>query len=163
MYRVVLAVVFACLLSGCSAAILASGTDEEDIIRPGATKAELTQKLGQPLRVEVLEPKRVWDMRRPRFNLLVQAQSVRDPYGKYQFLPPNDEVTELAYYRFVGVLKGKHDVGEAVSLSLMTFGLSEILMTPAAVADRSSNKEHLLMAWFDRSGKVLAYEWTRIQ
>jgi hypothetical protein len=164
MRRFVPMIVFAYVVAGCSAAIMASGTDEEEIIRRGTTKSDLTQRLGEPFRVDVLEPRRVWDMRRPRFNLLVEPTWLRDSSGKpQQFQPPTDEVTEMAYYRFVGALKRKHDVGEAVSLGLMTFGMSEVLMTPAAVAERSSDREHVLAAWFDRSGKALAYEWTRIE
>jgi len=164
MYRAALVALYAFVLSGCSAAILASGTDEENLIRRGMTKAELTNTVGQPLRLEPLEPRRVWDMRRPRFNLLVEPTWIRDSSGKpQQFQPPNDEVTEMAYYRYIGVLKRKHDVGETVSLSLMTFGLSEILMTPAAMAERRSDREHLLITWFDRSGNALAYEWGQIE
>jgi hypothetical protein len=164
MYRDLLAVLYALVLCGCSAAILASGTDEENLIHSGTTKAELAQKLGQPLRVEPLEPRRIWDMRRGRLNLLVEPTWIRDSSGRPpQFQPPNDEVVEMAYYRYVGVLKRKHDVGEAMSLGLMTFGASEVLMTPAAISERSSGREHLLIVWFDRSGKAIAYEWGRIQ
>jgi hypothetical protein len=159
MHRLVMSSVLACALCGCSAAILSTGTDEQSIIRRGTTKSELNQTLGQPYRVDALEPRRIWDMRRPRLELLVDATSTRDAAGKPQFVPPNDEVVEVAYYRYAGVLKRKHDVGESLSLGLMTFGASEVAMTPIAASERSTGREHLLLVWFDRSGKAIAYEW----
>lgn len=163
MLRAVTTTLVAHVLWGCSAAILATGTDEGSIIHQGSTKTALNQTLGQPFRVEALEPRPVWDMRRPRFNLLVEPVWVRDSSGKPQFEPPLDEAVEMAYYRFVGVLKRRHDAAEAVSLGLMTFGASEVVMTPAAATDRASEREYVLIAWFDRSGKALAYEWTRFE
>lgn len=51
----VAALVAAGLTGGCAATIVAAGTTEEDIIHRGTTKAELTEKLGAPLRVEALD------------------------------------------------------------------------------------------------------------
>ena len=161
MRRGVLVALLTYLVSGCSAAILASGTSEEEIVRVGSTKTELTQRLGEPLTVERLEPRRVWDEHRERLNmrLLVEPTWPRDADGKPQLQPPPDEATEKATYRFVGRLKKKHDVVEALSIGLTTFGLSEVIMTPAAIADRAAEREHLLIAWFDGSGRAIAYEW----
>jgi hypothetical protein len=159
MHRIVYAAFFVQMLSGCSAAILATGTSELDIIRKGTTKAELTQRLGEPVRVDPVGPYRAWDLRKPGLNLLIEGTWVNDASGKPQnFQTPTDEITEMALYRYAGSLKRKHDVGEAASLGLMTFGASEILMAPTAIAERST-QEHLLVVWLDQRGTALAYEW----
>ena len=159
MRRLAMSSVLACALAGCSAAIMSTGTDERSIIHRGTTKSELNRTLGEPYRVDELEARRIWDMRRPRLNLLVEATWPRDASGKPQFVPPSDEVVEVAYYRYAGVLKREHDVGESLALGLMTFGASEIAMTPIAASERSTARQHLLLVWFDRSGKAIAYEW----
>jgi hypothetical protein len=156
----------ACCVTGCSALVLASGTAEEDIVTYGSTKESIAAKLGSPLHIEDLSPPiRVWDVRdrSPPLYLLVSFSRVTGVDGKERPAPPGDEATTKAYYRFVGRLKRRHDVGDALSADLMTLGMADVLMTPGAVAERSEEREHLLIAWLDRSGKVIAYEWGRIQ
>lgn len=160
MRRLVPIVFFVHLLCGCTAAILATGTHEEEIIRRGTTKAELTQRLGEPVRVDAVGPYRAWDMRKPGLRLLIDGMWSHDASGKPQkFHAPTDEITEMALYRYVGTVKRRHDVGEAISVGLMTLGVSEILLAPAAIAERLPEREYLLVVWLDHLGKALAYEW----
>jgi hypothetical protein len=153
-------------LVGCTSAILAVGTPEEEIITSGTTTSELQGRLGEPIRLADLSPPlRAWDIPKQcqRVSLLVRPKVTRQADGKYlQELPENVAVQERDY-RFIGRLKRKHNTGESVSLALMTFGVSEILLAPAAAAAKANEQLYVLTVWVGANGDALAYRWTLAQ
>ena len=54
----VLALVAAAATSGCSTVLVAAGTKEEDVLQRGTTKAEVAEKFGPPIKVELLDDPR---------------------------------------------------------------------------------------------------------
>lgn len=156
----------AIFLSGCSAVILATGTDEETIIHRGSTEAELEKTLGVPITMEIIpSPERVWDLRlveRP-INLFVRPSLQVNESGKKYWVYPESRAHRKAQYKFVGRLRRIHDSGEATSLALMTFGASELLTIPVAVSERANDQTHILTVWFDENSVAAAYKWTRVE
>lgn len=152
-------------VAGCTTAAMSVGTPEEEIIKRGTTAVELKTRLGEPIAKAAIEPAlRAWDIRKEqqRVTLLVEPQFVRLPDGKYEQVLPQDIAVELCQYKFIGRLKRKHDTGEAVSLALMTLGMSEVLFAPAALAAKANEELHVLDVWLDARGGALAYRWTRV-
>lgn len=159
---VALALCCSWVLSACSAIILATGTSEEDIIFEGATVQSLNTKLGHPLRVEKIEPPNpiAEVIRKERSAIsLVHERWTQGADGQSDMAPPSVLANRRHYYKFVGRLRRQHDVGEAVSLNFMTFGLGELLMTPIAVRARAVARDHLLVVWLDDSDRAIAYRW----
>jgi hypothetical protein len=154
------------VLVGCTTAALSVGTPEEEIIASGTTTTELQARLGEPIRrIELTPPLRAWDIPKqyPRVTLLVASKFTRQADGKHiQELPPNIAIDERDY-RFIGRLKRKHDTGESVSLALMTLGVSEVLLAPAAVAAKANEQVYVLTVWSGANGEALAYRWTPVQ
>ncbi len=156
---VLLYAVFALGSSGCSALILATGTPEEELIRPGDTRETLVSRLGLPVRTEVLAtPIDTYDLlRKIHPSMLIDHRGRRDSEGNVRF----PEATAIAEYKFEGRLKRRHDVGETVSVNLMTFGLFEPFALPYAIAERSRARTYILRVWFDRKDTAMAYVWCR--
>ena len=141
--------------------IMATATNEESLVPTGSTKHDLVKTLGVPFRTESLaEPIKLDELRNTTFSLklLVHGEWQVGIDGEFYYRVPLVYMTEKAYYRFIGKIQKEHDVGEAVSLNLMTFGLLEPLMAAAALKERATQDQHIFTVWFDKSGKAVAYQ-----
>ncbi len=149
-------VAFMIALSGCSAMIVATGTNEEDIVKLGSSKDSVTMSLGMPIRTEELpEPIQIQDIKANHYHEVAVFEQKLDEESKF--------AVEKSYYKYVGEIQGKHDVGEIVSANLMTFGIAELFALPAAIGDRATRSEHLFEIWFNSEGIVVAYKRTELQ
>ena len=151
------------LLCSCSAIILATGTSKEDIVFVGLTVQDLKLRLGDPLRVHDIEPPilsiNLENLEKNFINLLAHDRVTRNEIGQVQYLRPSDQAVKKHYYRFTGRLKKQHDVGSAISITLMSLGIGELLLTPIAVREREIARDHSLIVWFDEMNKGIAYRW----
>ena len=141
------------LLSGCSALIAATGTPEEELIQAGDTSEQLASRLGTPARVQALPvPVRTDELRRE----LPNVSRLPDRRGLLvaQALVTSD-------YSYTGRLKRKEDVVAALGLSAMTWGLAEVILIPAFIAERLTAKTYELRVWFDANDTAVAYVWCR--
>jgi hypothetical protein len=153
-------------LSGCAALIVGSGTSEDQIIRAGSTEVQLTQRLGLPLRREVVSPpRRAWDLREndPQVSLLVYPVDGFDANkGSYSIPPPDMVATESAF-RFSGRVGNDTRAVQPSFDSFMTLGLAEIFLMPKALWERAREDDSQLTVWFDSNGRALAYKWAVLQ
>lgn len=149
-------------LSGCSALIGATATNPDRYVRPGMTKSDLAHKLGAPLTVEHLDPPvpvrdiaDAWEIQSGRLTQLIIDNVPLGP------------AAEKHYYSFRGRLRSTDEkMDDAASIGLvdsMTFFLFELVATPVAAVDVVWPHDNVLVAWFDESGNVLAYQWTKKQ
>ena len=137
-------------LAGCSALITATGTDEEDLIWLGASKNDVQTSLGEPIKFEVLsEPQQLRSIENNSFTYIVTPEPNNQASKNY--------AVEKGYYKYIGNIQGTHDVGELVSVNLMTLGLFEILAFPMAVDERMTEKLYLIEVWLDSNAKVTGY------
>ncbi len=163
--RIVVLALAANCLCGCSALILASGENERYLVPQGATYSDLIKTLGEPLKIEELsQPIPVTKFRiDPAVKLQVTGKWSVGENGQSKYEVPTNQATEKAYYRYIGTVQGEHDVGEAVSVNLMTFGLAELFLAPAAMSERSSDQPHLFTVWFDQDRLAIAYKRERVR
>jgi hypothetical protein len=158
-----LALAFACVaVGGCAALIIGSGTAEEEIIKVGTTEAQMTRRLGAPIRRDAVSPaKPAWDLRAsdPQVRLLISPEYGFDNVkGSYPMPPPDLAVSE-SVFRFGGRVGKDNRAVQPSFDSFMTLGLAEIVLVPKALLERARENGYLLTVWFDSQGRSLAYKW----
>lgn len=149
-------------VTACSALIIASGTDESEFVTAGAQREHVAKVLGEPLEVvRLASPLSITELRRTVRQPDLRVINHRTHAESATVVDTN--AVEKAVYRFKGNVQMKHDVGEAVSLNLMTLGLGEILLIPAAVHERSTDSRFEFVVWFNESEEALAYTVERLR
>ena len=141
------------------------GTEEDHIIHRGSTKSSISSILGSPVeQAQLAVPQLCWDFARSirSTKLLVEPTYVRNDMGQVTLVPPPQLIHSRANFLFHGVLQGEHDVGESISLSLMTLGMWELL-APAMLVDKLEKRDYVLTVWFDSQESALAYKWALLK
>jgi hypothetical protein len=146
--RLLAAVALPCLV-GCAAMITKSGPDEADLIQAGTTEAQLTQRLGLPIRSVSLTPPR-------------QALALWESDHQVSLLLPHEIALSESVFSFKGRLDKKGRVAQAGFDSFMTLGLAEIYLIPKALWERVTDEDLQLTVWFDAEGRALAYKWAAL-
>jgi hypothetical protein len=149
-------------LCACSAAIIAAGKNEEEFVQPESTIVILEKTLGTPETiVELSPPVPIESLSKEGANLLKISSS------KSELSPENQlqesYAIEKAFFKYKGNVQLKHDVGDAIGANLMTLGIGELFLIPAAVNERVTDSEFLFIVWFDLNGKAIAYRAERIR
>ena len=143
--RLLWVVALQCLV-GCAALISRSGTDEDELIYPGVTEAQLSQRLGPPIRVgETTPPRSALDLWESDHQVSLLARS-------------RIAVSE-SIFKFSGRLGKNSRAVQASFDSFMTLGLAEIYLIPKALWEHISDEDLQLTVWFDSEGHALAYKW----
>jgi hypothetical protein len=137
-------------LVGCAALITRSGTDEADIIYAGVTQAQLSQRLGPPLRAGEISPAH-------------PALAFWESDHQVSLLAPAELVVSESVFRFSGRLGKNSRAVQASFDSFMTLGLAEIYLIPKALWERLVDEDLQLTVWFDGAGRALAYKWAALQ
>jgi hypothetical protein len=146
LYRYVLCAVALQCLVGCAAMIARSGTDESELIYAGVTAAQLSQRLGQPIRTAEISPAR-------------RADALWESDHQVSLLTPSGMAVSESVFKFSGRLGKNSRAVQASFDSFMTLGLAEVYLIPKALWERFSDEELHLTVWFDSEGRALAYKW----
>jgi hypothetical protein len=165
--RLLILALLAQLLTSCSAAILSVGEEEYSVIHWGSKKGQIESHLGAPIEsLKLVPPMSVADIGRKFDHVdLLGFPAVKNDKGDPRVTYPEVPAATQEKYSYTGRIQRKHDVGEAIALAGYTWGLSELIMVPAAIkmqADRS-NQAHIVVVWYDKSNTALAYQWITTQ
>lgn len=142
------AVAVPCLI-GCAAMITKSEPDEPTLIQAGTTEAQLTQRLGSPIRSMTVTPPR-------------QALALWESDHEVSLLRPHEIVLAESTFSFKGRLDKNRRVAQAGFDSFMTLGVAEIYLIPKALWERVTDEKLQLTVWFDAEGRALAYKWSAL-
>ncbi len=135
-------------LVGCAALVTGPGTDEAELLHPGSTEVQLTQRLGVPIRKEALATP-------------LKAFQIREKDSAVSNLAPRETAVSVSVFSFTGRLGSqKARAGQAGFDSFMTLGLAELYLIPKALWERLADEELELTVWFDSAGNALAYKWS---
>jgi hypothetical protein len=149
-------------LCACSAAIIATGKNEDQYVQPESTLDNLEKTLGKPEKiVEISPPVPIESLSSEGIKLL-KIISNNTKLTPDNHLHENYAI-EKAYFKFKGNVQLQHDVGDAIGANLMTLGIGELFLIPAAVNERVTDREFLFVVWFNQNGKAIAYRAERIR
>jgi hypothetical protein len=148
-YRYFLCAVALQCLVGCAALIARSGTDESEFIYAGVTEAQLSQRLGPPIRTGQISPAQ-------------RAYSLWERDHQISLLTPSGMAASESVFKFSGRLGKNSRAVQASFDSFMTLGLAEVYLIPKALWERFSDEELQLTVWFDSEGHALAYKWAAL-
>jgi len=116
------------------------------VIQAGTTQAEMTQRLGSPIKSARLEPPAL-------------AKTLLDKDRPISVLNTTGLAVSTAVFAFKGRLDSKARAGQAGFDSFMTLGLAEIYLIPKALWERSIDDDLQLTLWLDAAGQAVAYRW----
>ncbi len=133
-------------LAGCAAMISRTGTDESELIHAGVTKAQLSERLGPPLRSADVSPP-------------MRAAELGESDHQVIYLNRFDPAVSAAVFKFTGRLGKDSRAVQASFDSFMTLGLAEIYLIPKALWERVTDEHLQLTVWFDTEGRAVAYKW----
>ena len=134
------------LLVGCAALITKSGPDEPELFPVGVTEAQLTSRLGQPVRSEGLAPPK-------------QALSLWESDHGVSLLLAKEMAVSRSVFHFQGRFDKDARASQAGFDSFMTLGIAEIYLIPKALWQRATKEELRLNVWFGPDGRAVAFKW----
>ena len=134
-------------LAGCAAMITKSEPDEPAVIQAGTTEAQLSQRLGAPIRSANLSPP-------------ARARTLWEGDHEVSLLLPDEVAHAESVFLFKGRLDKNRRVAQASFDSFMTLGLAELYLIPKALWERSVDQELQLAVWFDTEGRAVAFKWS---
>ncbi len=166
--KALMILVSALLLAGCtpSAMILASARNEYGILNRDSTRQHVEKYLGAALEEDaIVPPVPLADFQFPQFAKDPQSRFTSHLIFYAPDYPASEKESQIVARRCRYQMRGKivpHGyAGDANAVTMMTFGLGEILMLPMAISEVTPDASIVndFEVWYSTKDKVLAYHW----
>jgi hypothetical protein len=159
----------ALLLAGCtpSAMILSTARNEYDILNRYSSRQNVEKYLGAALEEETISPPvPLAGFKFPQFAKAPNSRFASHLIFYTPDYPPSEKESQIIATRCRYQMRGKivpHGyAGDANAVTMMSFGLGEILMLPMAISEVRPDASIVngFEVWYSTKGTVLAYHWT---